>query len=144
MENFEIIARAVIIQDNKILLCKRKDRDYYFLPGGHIEFGERADEALAREIKEELGVETRAMSFIGTMENIFTENGERHHEFNVFFSVELAENRSESCEEHLCFAFANIANLARENILPAELKIILSSWLENKQIFWASQLDILK
>ena len=35
-ENFEVISRAVILHKNKILLCKRNDKDYYFLPGGHV------------------------------------------------------------------------------------------------------------
>ena len=50
---FELCVRGIIEKDGKILVCKRKDKDYYFFPGGHIEFGERAKQALIRELNEE-------------------------------------------------------------------------------------------
>ena len=141
MQNFEIIARAVIVDDNKLLLCKRKDRDYYFLPGGHVEFGEKAEDALKREIKEELGVEAGDVKFIGAMENFFTEDGTPHHEFNIFFTASLSANKIESCEEHICFHWADAANLARENIVPEKLKDSIKKWLQDGQVFWSSQFN---
>lgn len=40
--------------DNKVLLCKaHKWNDKYIIPGGHIELGEKMEEALKREILEE-------------------------------------------------------------------------------------------
>jgi len=41
----EILVRAVIQIKGKILVCKKVGRDYYFFPGGHLEFGENAKEA---------------------------------------------------------------------------------------------------
>ncbi len=51
-------ASAVIIKNDKILLMHRiKDnREYYVLPGGGVEDGESAEQALTREIKEEAGL----------------------------------------------------------------------------------------
>lgn len=48
--------------------------------GGGIEFGENSEEAVRREIKEELGVEIEELEFLATLENIFVFNGERGHE----------------------------------------------------------------
>jgi ADP-ribose pyrophosphatase YjhB (NUDIX family) len=39
MENFEICIRAVVQNKGKILVCFHKEKGYYFLPGGHLEFG---------------------------------------------------------------------------------------------------------
>ena len=39
----EVCARAIIKHGNKILVCKNKEKDYYFFPGGHIDFGENAE-----------------------------------------------------------------------------------------------------
>ena len=141
MQNFEIIARAVIIKDKKILLCKRKDRDYYFLPGGHIEFGEEAQDALQREIREELGVETGGVKFIGAMENVFSQDSTTHHEFNIFFAASLRASKVESCEDHICFHWTDIANLAQENIVPEKLRDSIKKWLQDGQVFWNSQID---
>ncbi len=51
---------AVIIHQGKVLLVKRaKDpaRGYWSIPGGVIELGEKAREALKREVREECGIE---------------------------------------------------------------------------------------
>lgn len=51
---------GLIINDNKILLIKKKGGPYdgkLDLPGGTIEFNESIEEALIRELKEEVGIE---------------------------------------------------------------------------------------
>lgn len=48
---------AIIIKDGAILLSKQWDG--YDFPGGKIELGERIEDALLREIKEETGVEAK-------------------------------------------------------------------------------------
>jgi 8-oxo-dGTP diphosphatase len=54
------VAAALIIQDSKLLVCQRKRGDSNALkwefPGGKVEEGESAAEALVRELREELGV----------------------------------------------------------------------------------------
>lgn len=53
-------AYALIIKDNKILLIKKFGGPYngkLDLPGGTIEFCERQDDALKRELMEEVGIE---------------------------------------------------------------------------------------
>lgn len=138
-KNFEVIARAVIIHNNKILLCKQKDKDYYFLPGGHVEWGEKTEDALARELMEELGVSVKSMKFIGAAENIFSKEKEQHHELNLVFYTKLEKITTESCEDHICFCLLDIAKLSEENLLPFILKKSLVKWLEDKKIFWVSQ-----
>lgn len=58
--NITLLAQAVIIKDNKILLQKRQNTGYcdgmYCLPGGHVESGETQIDALIRELNEELNL----------------------------------------------------------------------------------------
>ena len=47
---------AIIIKDKKILLVTGYDESFYWTPGGKVEPGESHEEALRRELAEELGV----------------------------------------------------------------------------------------
>lgn len=52
------IADAAIVRDRKILLvqqCKASAYGLWSLPGGHVEAGETLEQAVVREVKEELG-----------------------------------------------------------------------------------------
>ena len=72
---------AALIKNSRgeILLIQqhKKKSHYWLLPGGGIEFGESAEDALKREIKEELNLEIRNISFLLLNESIDPE-GKRH------------------------------------------------------------------
>lgn len=46
---------AVVIQDNKFLMVRKKGKDIWTSLGGHPEEGETEEQALVREVKEEMG-----------------------------------------------------------------------------------------
>ena len=50
---FEVVA-GVIQESSKILMCRSRAREHYYLPGGKIEANETLHEALIRECKEEI------------------------------------------------------------------------------------------
>lgn len=70
MKIVEVVA-AIIQSDNKILVTQRGGgsfKGYWEFPGGKIEEGETAEEALVREIREELNIEIQIDSFYQTIE----------------------------------------------------------------------------
>ena len=71
MKTLEVTA-AIIRQNGKILICQRPaDKNCGLLwefPGGKIEPGESAEEALRREIREELGCEIAVGELLTTIE----------------------------------------------------------------------------
>ena len=46
----------MIISDGKILAMQDERSPYYYLPGGRVMLGETAEEAVIREVQEELGI----------------------------------------------------------------------------------------
>ncbi len=50
-------ARGIIIKDDKLAMVYSRKYDYYKFPGGGIEANETNEEALIREVKEEVGLE---------------------------------------------------------------------------------------
>jgi len=79
MKNVEICVRAIIQSKGRILVCWHKEKRYYFFPGGHVDFGEMAESALSRELKEELDITVKNSSFIGVAENIYNEERDKHN-----------------------------------------------------------------
>jgi len=140
-KEFELCVRAIIQDDDRILICKRKDEDYYFFPGGHIDFGESAESALVRELKEELNISIKKLSFIGTVENILIQDNEKHHEINLVFNVSVVKAKDKSEEDHIDFFFFDKKRFLKEEVLPIALQKAVIEWLENKKMFWASQID---
>ena len=79
------IVLAIFRRGEEILVGKGYDpatqQRFYRPPGGGIEFGEYGEDALKREMEEELGVTITDVRYLGTLENIFTFNGRQGHEF---------------------------------------------------------------
>ena len=63
---------AAIWREGRLLLVKRRkapEAGHWNLPGGKVDFGERVEDAVRREIAEEIGVEielTRSLGFVET------------------------------------------------------------------------------
>lgn len=53
---FEVVA-GIIIKDHKVLMCKTRDNEHYYNPGGKLKEGESYHQAMIREAKEELSID---------------------------------------------------------------------------------------
>lgn len=135
-KNFEIIVRGLVIKDGKILVCKTEDRDYFFLPGGHVEFGENMRKALSREFMEETGRRVKSSKFIGTVENIFLQNGKLNHELNFIFLTEIHGEIGAPAEDHLTFSWFSSLDLTEEKFVPPALRDAILKWRADKKPFF--------
>ena len=127
----EVIVRTVIVDRDKILLCRQKGSSHYFLPGGHIEFGETIIDAIRREIEEELGTIPRKPQFLGVVENRYRKEAEWSHEINFVYKVGLAKKGDRSLEDHIEFAWLKKEKLQKEKIWPLQLKKRLLVWIKS-------------
>ena len=130
MAKIELLARAVIRRGDEILLAHKLGETNTFLPGGHIEAGEYAVDALRRELLEELSVESVIGDFVGLVEHKFTdENGVRYEEINLIFKASIGEAEVASAEGHLEFRWVNPVDFEKENLLPSSFRRLLRKWL---------------
>ena len=96
MENVyrQLGAYGLLIEDNKILLIKKKTGPYdglLDLPGGTIEFSERPIETLKREFKEEVGIDVLECTFLDS-DSVFFDwyyNNEliKVHHIGIFYKI---------------------------------------------------------
>lgn len=97
MNQIRPVALCIFHNNDRILVFEGLDpvkgETFYRPLGGGIEFGERSEDAVRRELKEELDVEIRDLKFLGTLENIFTFNGGSYHEVVLIYDGVLAESR---------------------------------------------------
>lgn len=64
-------AYAIIVNDGKVLLVKMRSTGKWCLPGGGIDAGERIEDALRREVREETGIEIRIETLVLFKEDFF-------------------------------------------------------------------------
>lgn len=107
-----------------------------------MEYGEIAEQAFRRELKEELDLKIKDISFAGAMENLYEEDGDKHHEIFFVFRVRAENVHDRSREDHIDFFFLSKKEMERATILPIPLKKILLSRKDPEQLFWESEYAI--
>lgn len=91
-------ATAIILenQNQEILLVKRRfspKKGYWDLPGGFIDFKEKADEALKREVKEELNIEIEKINFLDTYIGFYPYKGINYQPLSLIFYKMISEDQ---------------------------------------------------
>ena len=86
---FRYRAAAIIIEDDCVLFAGNEHEDYYYSIGGGVHMGERAEDAVIREVFEETGVHYEIDRLAVIHENFFHENsgilkGLNCHEISFF------------------------------------------------------------
>ena len=121
MKKVEVVA-AVIKKDNLLFATQRgygEFKDKWEFPGGKIENGESDEEALVREIKEELNASISVDSFIDTVEWDYPT-------FHLVMNVYLCHLNNPHLEllEAEKASWLSKENLESVNWLPADAQLI--------------------
>ena len=121
-------AKAVIEKDGKILALKTEasGETYHVLPGGKIEYGESHEEALEREIQEEISCSAKAGEVLGTY-HFFT--GPQNNGDQVVLTVFRADIRDQEID-------------ISDN--PADENIVEASWLRPEEFIERTDNESLK
>ena len=126
------IVAAVLIEDGRILTGRRQAHrvggGYYEFPGGKIEPGETAQQAIKREIKEELGDEI----VLGPQLPVPGDYEYSYAKIHIqFFCAKLLTQNLEH-EAHTEFQWGTPAELAQLKWLPASRPAL--EWLEQQDL----------
>ena len=96
-------AMCLIIHDGKVLVADgdtlRSKSDarpvvpspFYRVLGGSIDFAEKTEDAVRREIREELNAEITDLEFVTAIENIFVYAGEQGHEIAFLYKGQITD-----------------------------------------------------
>lgn len=118
-KHLEVVG-AIVVQGGKVLAARRGESKYayvahkYEFAGGKIEPGESAEQALAREIKEELCADIRILRPFMTLEHEYPDFTITLHTFLCEFVSDFRNT------EHEALAWLPLADLNAEEWAPAD------------------------
>lgn len=124
---------AIIIRDNKILAMKDNHADYYYFPGGRVQFGEESDTAVLRELKEELGVSAEIVRPLWFVQSFFNEDVLKmdYHEICIYYLIDVSKtylidtpDTFSGIEQHKggVFEWLNLDDLKNKYLYPIFIK----------------------
>jgi 8-oxo-dGTP pyrophosphatase MutT (NUDIX family) len=90
--HFHVRTIAVCIHNDSVLIHQTPGHAMWSLPGGRVDMGESSEEALVREMAEELHSRVQIHRLMATLELIDTDfNGQLFHEIGLYYAVELPD-----------------------------------------------------
>jgi ADP-ribose pyrophosphatase YjhB (NUDIX family) len=81
---------GIALHQRYVLLHRAEFDPFWALPGGGIEYGETAEAALMREMREEIATEVTVGRLLFVVENFFTYRDIRYHEIGLYFQMDFA------------------------------------------------------
>ena len=92
-QKFNYRVCAMIISGNRILAMHDERSPYFYLPGGRVKMGETAEQAVIREVREELHVTLKITRPLWLNQAFFTEDvdGVRYHELCIYFLMDITD-----------------------------------------------------
>ena len=123
----------LLVRNQKLLLVKRKynpDEGYWSIPGGHLDLGERVEDAAEREGLEETGIKVKVTNLAGIINKIMHDkNGKiEYHYVLINYFVEQVEGNTEQVpkpnSDALDARFVNISELKNYNLTASLVELL--------------------
>lgn len=132
-EDVRVSAKAIIVEDNKLLTAKKEDENgfFYTIPGGGQNHSENLEQALVRECLEEISVEIKMKrllfirDYIGTNHEFPEHAARKVHQLEIMFEAEIIsgtpKNGSEPDNGQLSVEWLPLDELDRYRLYPKAL-----------------------
>lgn len=123
---------GIILRGDKVLLTKREIypfQGYWVLPGGHVEYGEKVEEAVKREMKEELGISVKIKKLVGVYSEL--KRDPRYHSVSVAFFLEKGKGKIHLNYESSKFKYFSLNNLPKK--IGFDHRKIINDFKRNKR-----------
>jgi 8-oxo-dGTP diphosphatase len=122
-----VVAAAVIIEEGRVLLTQRKSGTHlagaWEFPGGKVEAGEDPRDALARELHEELGIETTAGEVVDVTFHRY-EEAQKAVLLLFFEAKRTAGSAQPRALDVAAFKWATRADLDPAHFPPADVAVL--------------------
>jgi ADP-ribose pyrophosphatase YjhB (NUDIX family) len=122
-----------------ILLTRRHDNGRWCLPGGHMEPGERVDEACVREVEEETGLEVRIERLIGVYSGydrlVEYADGNRFQIVGLCFEATAIGGTLGGSDETTAYGYFTLEELALMDVVEHHLERIRDAFTPHLQAY---------
>ncbi len=136
---------VVVEKDNKILLiirCVEPHKGRLGLPGGHVNFGEKVEDAAKRETEEETGLKVEIKTILGVFSDPKREpNFPECHGISTVFIAEIIDGELKAGDDAKKAEFYKINELRKENLAFDHYQMIQDylKWKMNGGTYWSSK-----
>lgn len=130
-------AVAAIITDtsDRLLIAIRKEnpaKGTWDLPGGFVDPGETAEQALARELKEELNLDASGFKYFGTFPNTYIFKDLKYSTLDIVFICKIESFKNIMASDDVeSFYFCSLDELDPDRFGLESMKNITASFLSN-------------
>lgn len=98
---FKFRVCGILEHNGKYLAVKINENKFYCLPGGHVELAEDTEQAVLREMHEELGYEVKIKRLVAVNQNFFwTEDHKPFHELGFYYIVEAVDPNNINTDDY--------------------------------------------
>ena len=121
----------------ELLLVHKTDNDLWALPGGAMDVGESMAETVAREVKEETGIDVAVIGVVGIYTNpnhvMAYDDGEVRQQCSICFTTRMLGGQLATSSETKEVRFVDPGDLDALNIHPS-MRLRIDHYLERRSM----------